>query len=121
VENDKEFALIMEHANMATHLQDQVLDSHTPIEDDQEIQVIAMDLLSGLQYIHSKGVIHCDFKLDNILAHKEDDDKYPIYKICDFGLAHQISTKYGNKALKNNIVGTWGYIAPEVRSKPTIG
>jgi len=106
---------------MATHLQDQVLDSHTPIEDDQEIQVIAMDLLSGLQYIHSKGVIHCDFKLDNILAHKEDDDKYPIYKICDFGLAHQISTKYGNKALKNNIVGTWGYIAPEVRSKPTIG
>mmetsp|Transcript_29719 Transcript_29719/g.34060 ORF Transcript_29719/g.34060 Transcript_29719/m.34060 type:complete len:198 (-) Transcript_29719:283-876(-) len=88
-ENEKEIVLIMEYANQATYLLDLVSEQHTPVEDEQELQVYAYDMLNGLHHIHSQGIIHCDIKLDNLLAHKEDDDKIPIIKICDFGLAHQ--------------------------------
>lgn len=120
-ENDSEFAMIMEYANMGTHLQDLILEQHTPIEDEQEIQLFAYDLLNGLHHIHSQGIIHCDVKLDNMLAHKEDDDQYPIIKLCDFGLAHKCEAKYNNKAPKKNTVGTWGYIAPEIKNSSYIG
>ena len=35
----------------------------------------------GLEYLHSKGVVHCDIKTANILV-----DKNYICKIADFGL-----------------------------------
>ena len=92
--------MIMEYANQATYLQDTILEQNTPIEDEQHLQVFAMDLLNALHHIHSQGFIHCDVKLDNMLAHQEEDDKIPIIKLCDFGLAHQIDPKYNNKAPK---------------------
>lgn len=52
-----------------------------------------------------------------MLAHKEEDDKFPIMKLCDFGLAHRVDPSLGNKALKVNTIGTWGYIAPEIKTK----
>ena len=55
-----------------------------------------------------------------MLAHQEDDDEYPIIKICDFGLAHKIDPKLGNKAHKTSTIGTWGYIAPESTTSPFI-
>lgn len=120
-EDDKEFALIMEYANKGTHLQELITDQHTPIEDEQVLQVHAFDLLNGLHHIHSNNVIHCDVKLDNMCGHIEDDDKIPIIKFCDFGLAHQADSKYNGKAPKKNTVGTWGYIAPEVKNSKFIG
>lgn len=120
-ENEEEISLIMEYANQATYLQDLILDHHTPVEDEQALQIFAYDILNGISYIHSQGAIHCDIKLENMLAHKEEDDKYPIIKICDFGLAHNICPKLNNKALKKNTVGTWGYIAPEVKNQDHIG
>lgn len=119
-ENEKEFALIMEYANMATHLQDTVLEQHTPVEDEQELQVYALDLFNAMNYVHSQGIIHCDIKLDNILAHKEEDDQYPIVKLCDFGLAHEGDPNLNFKAHKKDTVGTWGYIAPELKNSPYI-
>ncbi|CAG8908245.1 unnamed protein product [Penicillium egyptiacum] len=67
-----------------------------PLED-KFIQFFTYQLLRGLKFIHSAGVIHRDLKPSNILI-KDNCD----LKICDFGLAgeqdHQmtgyVSTRY---------------------------
>lgn len=67
---------------------------------------IAVDVASGLQYIHEHtrpSVVHKDIKTSNILL----DGKMRA-KIANFGLA-----KSGCNAMTTNIVGTQGYLAPE--------
>lgn len=67
---------------------------------------IAVDVASGLQYIHEHtrpSVVHKDIKTSNVLL----DGKMRA-KIANFGLA-----KSGCNAMTTNIVGTQGYLAPE--------
>ena len=45
-------------------------------------------IILGLQYVHQKGVLHRDIKLDNILLTSEGD-----VKICDFGVSKLIQSK----------------------------
>ena len=52
---------------------------------ENEIKDIFVDVVIGLEYIHSKNIIHRDIKLDNILI-----DEYENYKICDFGVSRKI-------------------------------
>ncbi|OJJ70663.1 hypothetical protein ASPBRDRAFT_180824 [Aspergillus brasiliensis CBS 101740] len=67
-----------------------------PLEP-QFVQYFTYQILRGLKYIHSAGVIHRDLKPSNILVNENCD-----LKICDFGLArvkeHQmtgyVSTRY---------------------------
>ena len=64
-----------------------------------------------LDFIHKKGVVHRDIKLDNILINKIEEEEYHI-KLADFGLADFISNnKDGKLKLK---CGTPGYVAPEI-------
>ena len=39
-------------------------------------------VVEGLQYCHSKGIVHRDMKLDNLLL-----DETGTVKICDFGVS----------------------------------
>ena len=63
-------------------------------------------IIKGLQYVHSKGVLHRDIKLDNILLTSEGD-----VKICDFGVSKLIQNK---SQTQTEQCGTPAYIAPEV-------
>jgi serine/threonine protein kinase len=54
-------------------------------------KLIFKQLIEGLRYCHSKGVLHRDIKLDNILLTAEGD-----IKICDFGVANS-SMKSGER------------------------
>jgi|TARA_B110000091_G_C13762764_1_gene452937 serine/threonine-protein kinase PRP4 len=49
------------------------------------VRVYGKQLFCGLSYIHSKGILHADLKLDNIVI---SADKKRL-KICDFGSAMQ--------------------------------
>lgn len=62
-------------------------------------------IISGLQYIHSKNIIHRDIKLDNLLLDGEGR-----IKIADFGVSKLI--KPGEKIFDQ--CGTPAYIAPEI-------
>jgi serine/threonine protein kinase len=54
------------------------------------LQSYALDILRALAYIHSKGIIHADIKIDNVLTQvPEKEEDFPILKLCDFGLSQK--------------------------------
>ncbi|KNC55415.1 STE/STE11/CDC15 protein kinase [Thecamonas trahens ATCC 50062] len=62
-------------------------------------------VLSGLAYLHSEGVIHRDIKGGNILLTKDGQ-----VKLADFGIATRLSDPSGTRS----VVGTPYWMAPEV-------
>jgi serine/threonine-protein kinase Chk1 len=67
-----------------------------------------LQLLSGMEYIHSRGVAHRDIKPENILL-----DGYDVLKISDFGLS-TVFRHQGKERKLNRCCGTPPYVAPEV-------
>ena len=76
--------------------------------NEDQAKFIFRQIINGLKYVHSKGVLHRDIKLDNILLTSEGD-----VKICDFGVSKIVQNK--NLVMEDQC-GTPAYIAPEVFS-----
>lgn len=57
-------------------------DGHLP---EESVRMFGLDILSGLKYLHSQGILHCDLQPKNILI-----DEYGILKISDFKLARKV-------------------------------
>ncbi len=66
------------------------------------------EILLALDYIHSKGLVHLDIKIKNILVQKNKRWTDGEIKILDFGISKKVSDLDGS-----NISGTVHYIAPE--------
>ena len=71
-----------------------------------EVQCYMIQLIKGLQYLHSHRIIHRDLKLGNLFL----NDRMEL-KIGDFGLATKLDFE-GER--KKTVCGTPNYIAPEV-------
>ena len=52
---------------------------------ERHLKTIMFNLLCGIKYIHSAGVMHRDIKPANLLILQDC-----TIKICDFGLARQV-------------------------------
>jgi len=59
----------------------QIVKSNQALTDDHH-QFFIYQILRGLKYIHSAGILHRDLKPRNLLVNSNCD-----LKICDFGLA----------------------------------
>lgn len=69
-----------------------------------------LQLISGVSYMHSKGVAHRDLKPENILLSDTG-----TLKIADFGMATMFEYK-GARKQSSTMCGSPPYIAPEVLS-----
>ncbi|XP_055709978.1 serine/threonine-protein kinase grp isoform X2 [Phlebotomus papatasi] len=77
-----------------------------------EAQRYFMQLMSGVKYLHDRGVAHRDLKPENILLDERDN-----IKISDFGMATMFRMK-GRERLLDKRCGTLPYVAPEVLVQP---
>jgi serine/threonine protein kinase len=78
----------------------------TPMPWPQAL-VMFLEILEGLEYAHSLGVLHRDLKPDNIMAGPRGE-----VKIMDFGIAHVLGSV--RQTREQSIVGTLQYICPEL-------
>mmetsp|Transcript_5920 Transcript_5920/g.15058 ORF Transcript_5920/g.15058 Transcript_5920/m.15058 type:complete len:548 (-) Transcript_5920:63-1706(-) len=67
-------------------------------------------MLLSINYIHSKGIVHRDLKLENFLYETKESDHL---KLIDFGFSHIWEP---NTKMKLSC-GTLAYVAPEVLNK----
>lgn len=79
-----------------------------PMQPERVIR-IAHQLCEGLDHAHGRGVIHRDFKSENILIVGEPGRE--VARIADFGLA--MSTTANRRLTMNGVVCTPAYAAPE--------
>ena len=95
---------------------------------------LVTQILVALKHLHSKNIVHCDLKPENVLLSSDSDfpqvgsdlqlsffpTNYKLHeqfrgmnsiqvKLCDFGYARII----GKKSFRKSIVGTPAYLAPE--------
>jgi len=82
------------------------LSSVTPIRWQQALAMF-LEILEGLEYAHSLGVLHRDLKPENIMAGPRGE-----VKIMDFGIAHVLGSV--RQTREQSIVGTMQYICPEL-------
>ncbi|CAM0949162.1 unnamed protein product [Alopecurus aequalis] len=77
--------------------------------DHRKKLIIAMDAAFGMEYLHSKSIVHFDLKCDNLLVNMRDPQR-PICKVGDFGL----SRIKRNTLVSGGVRGTLPWMAPEL-------
>ena len=75
---------------------------------EKRVCEIIYQILQGLQYLHSYGIVHRDLKLENVMMTNKTSGAVP--KLVDFGLSKMI----GPSELAQEPFGTLGYVAPEI-------
>ncbi|EYU43662.1 hypothetical protein ABFS82_13G191000 [Erythranthe guttata] len=77
--------------------------------DRRKRLIIAMDAAFGMEYLHSRNIVHFDLKCDNLLVNLKDPSR-PICKVGDFGL----SKIKRNTLVTGGVRGTLPWMAPEL-------
>jgi aurora kinase len=99
--------LFMEYADKGDLFKALHFPAHSGLDLRMKMKIF-VECVRGVGYMHSKGILHRDLKLENILL-KGDYD----VKLCDFGWA----VESDNPMRRRSMCGTVEYMAPEVFNK----
>ena len=95
------------------------INSHYKPFSEKIVQYLMKQILSAINYLHSKKIIHRDLKLDNILVNfpSEEDKKSlnmmsAVVKLIDFGFATKLRSSKAN--LTYTVLGTPTYMEPHL-------
>lgn len=113
LQNDKYIGIVLEYAPNG-ELFDYILENKH-LKESSACRLFAQ-LVSAVDYMHAKGIVHRDLKLENILL-----DEYKNIIITDFGFVNSF-TSMDNSLMKTSC-GSPCYAAPElvVSSEPYEG
>jgi len=76
------------------------------------ILLIARDVASGMNHLHSEGILHCDLSARNLLYIQKGTEY--IVKIADFGIARDINKTESDETNKEVPILPVRWCAPEV-------
>lgn len=79
----------------------------------QDVARIVEQLLQGLAAAHDAGILHRDFKSDNVILREDAEDASPLATITDFGLARAFAEGQAHVTTSHLLVGSAAYMAPE--------
>lgn len=109
-ETFEEYYLVLEYLQ-GGDLFDYLKSRDFNISEDQQRKFLG-ELTHAMKFLHDKGIIHRDLKLENVMMTTDHDTKAST-KLVDFGL----SIILGPGQQKCEVYGTQGYIAPEMFMK----
>ncbi|VEU23771.1 DEKNAAC105069 [Brettanomyces naardenensis] len=102
LQNDKYIGIVLEYAS-GGELFDYILE-HRYLKESMACRLFAQ-LVSGVDYMHSKGLVHRDLKLENLLL-----DKHKNIIISDFGFVNS----FRSNDMMRTSCGSPCYAAPEL-------
>ena len=107
IETNNRVYLIMENATGGDLLE---VVRERRISPEKQAGLWFSQLIEGIEYCHSKGVVHRDLKCENVLL-----DEHQNIKVTDFGFARaQMKPEKGQYTLSETYCGSYAYAAPEV-------
>jgi len=117
-EDDETFSLVLEYIDRPTYFKEKIEENLNPIKNELKLKSYMNDILEALVYLHSKGIVHGDIKLENLLLNTNEDQERPVptVKLCDFGLSRLLDKNTG-KFFMEFPVGSMSYMAPEIKAK----
>jgi tetratricopeptide (TPR) repeat protein/tRNA A-37 threonylcarbamoyl transferase component Bud32 len=80
---------------------------------EQAFPIVAQ-MAAALSAAHEAGIVHRDFKSNNVMLLDEPDSySRPRVVVTDFGLAHKLGNPEGTMTNSGELLGTPDYMAPE--------
>jgi serine/threonine protein kinase len=73
---------------------------------------VVSQILSGLDHIHRRGLLHRDISPDNVMLSYDEDDRL-IAKIIDLGIAKDVNTTTTEMTQAGVLIGNPKYMSPE--------